>query len=228
MLHILWEPYIQILKNQNYDKETLEESKHWSYHDLLLIAFSSMVSKPSIFESLSNWPEFLGMERGPDPPPESANGDSSARVLVWLFDLVDDLDDPPTEDSFGFFLRDILGVPCFGGDELPRAWSTLWWDFLEVSSVHSLAGDWEEPFKDLLGCLDFSDFNLVGESTDEMAAAEQDCRLDDFGSSGRSRAGEPCSCSEPHLRVKSENNGNRVCYMATIRRFVFFLEWRRW
>lgn len=173
---------------------------------LCWLAFSSLVSTPSIFEAWSSWSEFFRIDSSPNLPPGSENGDSSARDVAWAFNLLDDLDEAPMEDSLGFFLRVLLGMSGIGGDEIPRAGSTIWRHLLEVPSVHSLAGDWQ-PFKDLLDCLDFSDFNLVGDSNDEVATAEEeDCRLDDFGGSSRSLAREPDGCSKPPLWDKSEND----------------------
>lgn len=144
------------------------------------------------------------MDKGPDQSPGSEKVDSSARELVCPFDLVDDLEDPPMEDSFDFlFLRFFLGMSGLTGDELPRAGSAVWWDALEAPSAKSLTGDWD-PFEDLLDCLDFSGFSLVVDSIDEVvvAAAEEDCRLDDFGSSSRSRPGELWFISENKTCVK--------------------------
>lgn len=78
------------------------------------------------------------MDRGPESLPMSNIGDSLVRVVVRpLDDLVDDCEDPPTEDSLDFFLRDFLGTSGLAGDELSR--SAVWPDVLEAPSAKSLA-----------------------------------------------------------------------------------------
>lgn len=108
--------------------------------------------------------------------------------MAWAFNL-DDLVDPPppVEYSFDFFLLVFLGMSgrLRAGDDDSKGTGCCLLDL--VPSDESL----RELFVDLLDCLGFSGFSLLGDPvTAPVDDDDDDWRLDDRGNSGKSLAGE--------------------------------------
>lgn len=107
--------------------------------------------------------------------------ESDLDPLALLDDNLEDLDDPSME-SLDFFLRDFLGISeRLVGDSTSSLWvESFSFDLLTLNPLL-------EPFDDFFDCLVFSGFSLMEVSAEEPVDA---WRLDAFGTSGKSRAGE--------------------------------------